>query len=319
MDRVLFFRTLASLENQRFKKVAETLLLYFYDNSIEEADQTHTIHRAYQHYIVNTDGPLRDEGKDTFDVSEWAREYAAAFDITLTETSNETLMIIDDRDKPVRDKTWGRLEGQSSASSLREIARKINLCRYGRDDVIPSRLFRFDPHPKAYNKSNAIWLADLAQLVYLKESYVRGQLKLWGFEPVRWIEDKSTDTQAFVAAKMDYAVVSFRGTKGFKDLLTDLSFRKEPFHGGALEKQPVGRVHRGFVTAFESVWAAVLAAVNELGPNRRISSPATVLARPLLNWRPCVWSGIANQWLQCMFMGLRVLAIMISAMLTILS
>jgi len=267
-----FLLTLAALN---FQKLAETLLL-FTDMLMQESDQERHIRQAHQHYIVNTDGPIPLEEKDdTFDVFEWASEYAGAFNITLSQHTNEngreeTLMTIDDKDNPILCEEWGRVRGWSSARSLRQVGHLINQCRYGRFDVIPSRLFPFENKAGSYDKFNAIWLADLSNLVYLNEWYVKEQLARWGFESVTWIEDTQSDTQAFVAVKDGCLVISFRGTKGAKDLLTDSLFRKEAFWVDGEESGSAGKVHRGFLGAFNSVWKRVLAAVNDLGPDHPI-------------------------------------------------
>ena len=265
-----------------FMKLAETLLLHqqvFVRHSAAEPGEQ-AIRRAYLHYIVNTDGPIPlRQAADDFDVFAWAAEYAATFNITLKRSTRadgepETLMTVDDPQSPVRCKDWARAEGRSSAWALRDVGHLINYRRYGRYDVIPSRLFTFDAQALSHSRSNAMWLSDFSQLVYMREGYVRTSLAQWGFERVRWIEDKATDTQAVVAARSGdgtgHLVVAFRGTEGGKDFLTDLRFRKGVFHAGATGAQPVGQVHRGFATALESVWGQVLAAVRELGPDRPI-------------------------------------------------
>jgi pimeloyl-ACP methyl ester carboxylesterase len=267
-----FLLTLAALD---YQKLAETLLLFtdvLLDDDASEAE----IRQAHQHYIINTDGliPQR-EDEDAFDVFDWASQYAAAFNIALTRHRNkngreETLMTIDDKDNPILCEEWGRIRGWSSAWSLRQVGHLINHSRYGRFDVIPSRLFPFEHDSKAYSKFTAIWMADLSNLVYRNEWYVREQLARWGFGSVRWIENKRSDTQAVVAVKDDCLVISFRGTKGAKDFLTDILFRKEPFRVGRGKSGSAGRVHRGFLGAFSSVWNKVLAAVDELGPDRPI-------------------------------------------------
>lgn len=260
---------------ETFKKLAETLLL-FEDALLQvfPAARVRTVRSAYQHYIINTDGPipLRPEATD-FDVFAWATEYAHAFNIKLEQTADadgkpETLMTIDDPGSPVRCAAWGPAEGRSSAWSLREVGQLINYRRYGRNDVVPSRLFAFDAHASIHSKANALWLADVSQLVYLKEGYVRAQLEQRGYAQVRWIENAATDTQAVVAGGDEHALVVFRGTAGGQDILTDLIFRKVPFIAGADNAPAVGEVHRGFAAALDSVWAQVLAAVQAMGPHK---------------------------------------------------
>jgi pimeloyl-ACP methyl ester carboxylesterase len=290
-DKNAFLWTLAALEKEvelydskkrqpvtkqvDFRKLAETLLL-FTDILLNDGDQANTIRQLHQHYIINTEGPIPLwEADDAFDVFEWAREYAAPFNITLARHTNEngreeTLMTIDDPAHPIRCEAWGRITGWSSAWSLRQVGHLINQCRYGRFDVLPCRLFPFEQEAGTYSKANAMWLAELSNLVYRNEEYVTAQLGRWGFESVQWIEDQQTDTQAFVAVKDDCLVVSFRGTMGTRDLLTDILFRKVAFQIDPEASDSAGKVHRGFLAALDSVWEQVRAVVNKLGPTRPI-------------------------------------------------
>jgi thioesterase domain-containing protein len=258
-----------------FEKLAETLLLF--EEALDPAAGRATaVRRAYQHYIVNTDGPIpMQAGAADFDVFAWLTEYAAGLDIALQRIENAdegaaTLMIIDDPERPVRCAAWGNVEGQSSAWSLREAGRLVNFRRYGRNDIISSRLFAPEPGAHSHSHANALWLAELSQLVYLREGYVRAQLGSLGYAPVRWIQHPGTDTQAVAASREDHAVLVFRGTAGVRDMLTDLAFRKQPFRAGPDGAPPVGRAHRGFVAALDGVWSDVLQAVQALGPGRPI-------------------------------------------------
>jgi triacylglycerol lipase len=267
------------IQPQPFNKLAETLLLHhdvFQRVADQPAEMAHAVRRAYQHYIINTDGPIPlSPAADDFDVFAWATEYAAGFNIglkraALPDGAIETLMTIDDASQPVRCQAWGAVEGRSSAWSLRDVGHLINYRRYGRYDVIPSRLFAFDPAARKHSKANAMWLADISQLVYLREGYVRAQFTQWGFDAVHWIEDKGSDTQAVVATRNDHAVVAFRGTESATDFLTDLSFRKIPFQAGPAGSPTVGKAHRGFAQALNAVWSPVLAALSGVGPKQPI-------------------------------------------------
>lgn len=73
------------------------------------------------------------------------------------------------------------------------------------------------------------------------------KLKGGGFRLVQFFNSDKTDTQAFLAANGDFAVLSFRGTevKKKKDVLTDLRATQI----AAIE----GGVHRGFQGAYDSV------------------------------------------------------------------
>ena len=54
------------------------------------------------------------------------------------------------------------------------------------------------------------------------------------------------DTQAILLTDSQLTILAYRGTKGLRDLLTDLRYIKADFPGG-------GRVHRGFLAAFNQV------------------------------------------------------------------
>ncbi|MEM8485427.1 MAG: lipase family protein [Bacteroidota bacterium] len=246
----------AYYEERDFTKLAESMLLF--DNMLTNGpDQAKAVRRLYQHYCVNTDGPIPLKAhEDAFNVFEWTQEYADLFSIKLEEVKEgdkvvETLMTIDDPDKPVRCAAWGRIKGWSGARSLRDVGQVMNHRRYGRDDVIPSMLFPFASDAVSYTKANAIWMSECSQLAYMREGYVRDMLTApqWGFDAVHWIENRNTDTQGFVAVKDSHIVVSFRGTKEPRDFLTDLNLRKQPF----LDDKRKGRVHVGFNRAFESI------------------------------------------------------------------
>lgn len=261
-DERQFVSTLVEVGGTR---MAETLVLF---KGLMEPSETRAqfIRQAHQHYIINTDGQIPEwEGEDSFDVFEWAKEYAAAFNIKLEEETNDdgksvTWMTIDDKNDRIICEEWGRVSGWSSAWSLRQVGHLINQCRYGRFDVISSRLFPFEGVAGRYSKLNAMWMSDLSSLAYRQGWYVEEQLENWGFESVRWLDNQSSDTQAFVARRDNFLVVCFRGTSSAKDMLTDLKVRKRSF-GDA------GRVHRGFLDASDSSWQAVLDAVNEAGPD----------------------------------------------------
>jgi triacylglycerol lipase len=251
------------------RRLAETLLLH--RELLAGPDAPTALRQAYLHYLVNTGVPLPDRPAPDFELLAWAREYAAAFEVDLPDgpgPDGALRLQVDDPVTPLPfDAAWQALGG--GAQALRALGRQVNHRRYGRDDVIPSRLFAFDPAATRHHAGNAMWLADLAQLVYLRQGFVERQLRRWGFDSVSWIEqrDKDVDTQAVVAACDSHGVVAFRGTRGGTDILTDLKFRKKDFHPGPTGS-PTGRVHRGFLRALDGVWGAVDEAVGRLSDAR---------------------------------------------------
>jgi hypothetical protein len=62
-----------------------------------------------------------------------------------------------------------------------------------------------------------------------------------------FINDESTDTQLFLYRVEKTVIISFRGTASPKDGLTDSKSTLEPFSDG------VGRVHKGFLSAFQAI------------------------------------------------------------------
>lgn len=113
----------------------------------------------------------------------------------------------------------------------------------------------------AYSDRMAWVLASMAQLVY--EHFEEGgktrellleKLKGGGFKWVSEFASTDTDTQAFLVVKEDwsYAVLAFRGTEPTKktDILTDIK--------AGMVSSIEGRVHKGFVNAYQSVEPEIL-------------------------------------------------------------
>lgn len=106
----------------------------------------------------------------------------------------------------------------------------------------------------AYSDRMAWILCSMADLAYdrfeddpkVREMF-EAKLRGGGFRLVEIFNSKATDTQAFLAANAEFAVLAFRGTevKKKQDVLTDLrATRISVIEGG---------VHRGFQGAYNSV------------------------------------------------------------------
>lgn len=67
--------------------------------------------------------------------------------------------------------------------------------------------------------------------------------KVWSFDECEFVE--ADDTQCFVAASSEVVVVSFRGTEAVGDWLSNLNTLST--------MRPYGKVHRGFLAAFQVV------------------------------------------------------------------
>ncbi len=247
------------------KKLAETLLIFrkrLAEAATENQDLDSLIDRAYLHYIVNTDGQIPDSGDaDPFDVLDAASRYAGPIGVSVFKEANGGLFIeVDEKKHPFPE--WA--PGLSAAGTLRRLGQAINKVRYGRDDIIPSHVFGFDESAEDHTLSNAMTLADFSHLAYFGPAYVKKQLGQWGYELFHWVEDKKTDTQAFVTGNDSHLIVCFRGTSSGVDALVDARFLKTPAFGGR------GRVHRGFQGALDSVWSQLLAGVDSLGPSKKL-------------------------------------------------
>jgi hypothetical protein len=101
-------------------------------------------------------------------------------------------------------------------------------------------------------KSEVIFNVELAQAAYLKKSKID-----WnglGLELVKWLNDKKTDTQGFVAIKGNDIHLVWRGSASPTDFLTDASVAKVRYLDGV-------RVHFGFLNSFKSVEDDVLSGI----------------------------------------------------------
>jgi hypothetical protein len=89
------------------------------------------------------------------------------------------------------------------------------------------------------------------------ESFVIHSL---GFTGVHLIDQRTTDTQGFIAWNDTEIVVSLRGTKGIADMHTDLQIR--------MLDLGMYRVHTGFFVAIKSVQGEILAVIRRLMAER---------------------------------------------------
>ena len=265
-DGSRFLRTLYQDDPDGAGRIlAETLSLHH--GLLAGPDPDNSVHRAYLHLIVNTAALIPARPAPDFDALAWARDYASLFDVGVQAPSPDGPVTISvdqafEFDRPGQGAV-------ASAQGLRELGQQINYRRYGRNDVIPSRLFAFEPASTRHSLGNALWLADVSQLVYLQREFVQKQLLRWGFDNPKWIASDDTDTQVVVAACSSHVVVAFRGTRGGADILTDLKFRKTDFRAGPVGEAARGRqVHRGFLGALDSVWDQMHSTVQQLAQAR---------------------------------------------------
>jgi hypothetical protein len=94
-------------------------------------------------------------------------------------------------------------------------------------------------------RNEALYNSKLAVLAYSNKDQINWDAN--GLELVKWIEDKKSDTQGFVATKGKSIYVVWRGSESKKDFQNDASIDKVPF----IEENE--KVHIGFKSSWESV------------------------------------------------------------------
>jgi predicted lipase len=94
-------------------------------------------------------------------------------------------------------------------------------------------------------RKEALYNSKLSVLAYSNKDQINWDE--YGLELVKWIENKKSDTQGFVATKDKNIYVVWRGSESKKDFQNDASIDKVPF----IEENE--KVHIGFKYCWESV------------------------------------------------------------------
>jgi len=146
--------------------------------------------------------------------------------------------------------------------------------RPGTDDSVrlTTGLVGLAPDATAPDRTNARWMAELAEIAYANQADATDRLEALGLRLDLWMDTRDggpdskfgdTDTQGFIAVSRDLIVVGFRGTElaDAGDVLTDVKARMTPiqwFPGSGAGKKSdssLPRAHRGFQTALDAVWS----------------------------------------------------------------
>lgn len=226
--------------------LAETLMLYQQRLGLPARTDA-DVEAAFLHYVINRPESKLADG-ETADLQRMARSYRAS------------LLL---KNKPDTSGTQGD-QNQWTLRELRRSGQEANHQRYGRDDVVPTGMLEFTESPNGYSHLNAVWMAEMSALAYWTEDsednpnpdLIDEQLSQWNYELIEQIGDVATDTSAFLASKDSHLVLSFRGTSGWKNFLTDVQLRKVSADWAK------GSVHGGFKSALDTVWPQI---TNELG------------------------------------------------------
>jgi pimeloyl-ACP methyl ester carboxylesterase len=218
------------------RELAETLMLYQ-----RRLRDVAAVESAFLHYVVNTNEPKLDD-KETADLERLARTYRQSLLLAAQPDADAVASC----DPP----TW-------TLPRLRCIGQRANRQRYGRDDVVPVDLLDFGASADGYSTRDATWMSEMSALAYWDADLIGEQLRRWGYARIAEIKDPASDTSGFLAVKDQVLVLSFRGTSGFKNFLTDGNIRRVRADWAA------GGVHNGFKTALDAVWPQIR---SKLGP-----------------------------------------------------
>ena len=123
----------------------------------------------------------------------------------------------------------------------------------------------FESKTTAYSLNNAYWLARAASVAYEARDTIQPAAAQLGMTRFKFL--RRDDTEGFVAANDDVIVVSFRGTEPshLQDLMADARIRQE--------SGPMGKMHRGFLTAYRLVESDMVEAIQRM---RNPSAPQSV-------------------------------------------
>jgi predicted lipase len=117
-------------------------------------------------------------------------------------------------------------------------------------------------------KDEILYNVGLTEKVYSEQKDI--DFKSLGLKLVKWIEDKKSDTQGFVATKDKSIYIVWRGSSSKKDFQNDASIDKVPF----IEEGE--KVHIGFKSSWEAVkdqtYQALDKALKSLGGEDKIDN-----------------------------------------------
>jgi uncharacterized alpha/beta hydrolase family protein len=117
-------------------------------------------------------------------------------------------------------------------------------------------------------KEEILYNVGLTEKVYSDQKDI--DFKSLGLKLVKWVEDKKSDTQGFVAIKDKSIYIVWRGSSSKKDFQNDASIDKVPF----IEEGE--KVHIGFKSSWEAVkdqtYEALDKALKTLGGENKIDN-----------------------------------------------
>ncbi len=225
---------------QKNPELWETLMLY--QRRLQSPAPTDAVvEDAFLHYVINKPcSKLADE-----------------------ETANLWRLLNSYRSSLLLKKETAGEQSNHSAWTLRDLrshGQKANMDRYGRGDIVPTGLLNFAESSDEYSHLNAVWMAEMSALAYWTPAkkdnpypeLIENQLKKWGYTHIADITDSDTDTSAYLAAKDNHLVLSFRGTSSWPNFFTDVKIKK-----ARARRWAKGDIHSGFKSALDAVWPQI--------------------------------------------------------------
>ncbi len=146
-------------------------------------------------------------------------------------------------------------------------------------------------------------LAKFSDTSYFNSNTANTLAATSGIKQFSFIRDEDTGVEAVVAVYSDVIVISFRGTQGFKDILTDLNAAPVPFdvapQGAATQdifetqrdtfwrseplagaRTPVPHVHTGFYQSFKSIEPRIVRILDNIEQEDRDRAEAKGKSEP---------------------------------------
>jgi triacylglycerol lipase len=143
----------------------------------------------------------------------------------------------------------------------------------------------FEPQATEFSPTNALLLAKLCEAAYSDSADAEDiTLNQLNFSKFYWIDltGNFEDVYAIGAARGDFAVVAFRGTKDIQNWMTDFNSTPVSFPWLFDSGPDVGDIHAGFGHALRDAWANVCDVVNVMIPRPPVEQGILISPQPTL-------------------------------------
>ena len=116
-----------------------------------------------------------------------------------------------------------------------------------------------------FNGKEGLVYAKLSDLAYKSYDEAVSGVPQYNLKAKQRIYDQGTDTHGFIASNDTTVVVAFRGTNSFRNIITDLLFKRKKIISSAQEY-----AHGGFVTALNSVYQSINTSIAQDLGNKKL-------------------------------------------------